>query len=391
MSESTPHKLNNLSCCVIIPTYNNEKTVAQVVHDVKAYAENVIVVNDGSTDGTVAILNDISGIEVIGYPKNRGKGFALQTGFRHAWERGFGYAITIDSDGQHFASDIPLFVEAMEQNPGALIVGSRNLEQENMPGKNSFANKFSNFWFRLETGKRLNDTQSGFRAYPLAANAKSRFFTKKYDFELEILVRSAWKGVPIVSIPIQVFYAPEGERVSHFKPVRDFTRISLLNTVLVLIAFLWVKPFHFVKKLTKKNIRQFVNDHIIHSPEPNSKIALSVTLGVFMGIVPVWGYQMIIAFTLAHLLKLNKVITLVASNISIPPMIPFILFGSFATGAWVMNRPLTLSLDNISFETVTQHLLQYVLGSFIFAIACAVVLGGLTYLILSIFRKTKVK
>lgn len=391
MNADSKHKLNELNCCVIIPTYNNEKTLLQVINDVTLYVDAVIVVNDGSTDSTPNLLQLVKDVYVVEYPKNRGKGYALQAGFKFALEKGFDYAITIDSDGQHFASDIIHFANEIEKNYGALIIGSRNLEQDNMPGKNTFANKFSNFWFKLETGQKLSDTQSGFRAYPLKANAKAKFFTKKYDFELEILVRSAWKGIPIISIPIQVYYAPEGERVSHFKPFKDFTRISILNTFLVLVAFLWVKPFSFVRKLTKENIKKFINEQVIHSPESNKKIALSITLGIFMGILPVWGYQMIIAFSLAHLLKLNKVITLVASNISIPPMIPFILFGSFATGAFVLNQPLNLSLSNISFEIVKKDLLQYIVGSFILAIACAVLMGVISFLLLSIFRKQKVQ
>ena len=391
MSIKTKHQLKNLKCCIIIPTYNNATTLEKVVNDVKEYAQDIIVVNDGSTDPTLQILQNIPDIQIVSYLKNKGKGFALSYGFKFALEKDFDYAITIDSDGQHYASDIPHFVEAMEQNPGVLIIGSRNLIQENMPGKNTFANKFSNFWFRIETGKQLSDTQSGFRVYPLKKNAATKFFTKKYDFELEILVRSAWKGIDIVSIPIQVYYPPEGERISHFKPFRDFTRISLLNTVLVFIAFFWFYPKTFFKKINKKNIKNFFNNHIIHSPESNRKITLSTMLGVFMGIVPVWGYQMIIAFTLAHLFKLNKVITVVASNISIPPMIPFILYGSFATGAILLDHSVTLSIQNITFESVKQSLLQYILGSFVFAIIVALTIGILVYILLSIFRKQQVR
>ena len=112
-------------------------------------------------------------------------------------------------------------------------------------------------------------------------------------------------------------------------------------------------------------------------------------LGVFMGIVPVWGYQMAIAFLLAHLFKLNKVITLVASNISIPPMIPFILFGSYATGAWLLGRVLNFSVENMSFEFVMSSLLQYLLGSIVFAVVCGLLAGLVCYTLLIIFRKPK--
>ncbi|MCL2245800.1 MAG: glycosyltransferase family 2 protein, partial [Lentimicrobiaceae bacterium] len=155
-------------------------------------------------------------------------------------------------DGQHFASDILLFKKAVEKNPDALIVGNRNLTQENMPKKNSFANKFSNFWFALQTGTKLPDTQTGFRLYPLEKMGSLRPFTSRYEAELEILVRCAWRGIKLVSVPIQVYYAPEEERVSHFRPGVDFFRISLLNTLFVVLALVYGYPAKWVRYLMRK-------------------------------------------------------------------------------------------------------------------------------------------
>lgn len=372
---------------IVIPTYNNAATLPAVLHDVLAYGLPVIVVNDGSTDTTADVLHDFSEIEVIAYPQNKGKGFALQTGLKAATEKGYRYALTLDSDGQHYAGDIPAFLAARDEYPDSLIIGARNLTAENMPGKNSFANKFSNFWFRLETGIRLDDTQSGFRLYPLNALKEMRFRTKGYEFEVESIVRAAWKGVRVMNIPINVYYPPKEERVSHFRPLRDFTRISLLNSVLVLIALFWYWPWRFIRSLTKENVKKFIADNITRSPESNLRIALAVALGVCMGIVPVWGYQMVLAALIAHLLGLNKVITLVASNISIPPMIPFILFGSYATGAWVLQRPLSLSLHEVTFDTVKDSLVQYLAGSLLLAFVCGAAAGLLCLLLLSLFRK----
>ena len=117
----------------------------------------------------------------------------MKHGLSQAKKEGFRYAITIDSDGQHFASDIPCFIEAIEKEPDTLLVGARNLASDNMPGKNTFANKFSNFWFRLETGLKLEDTQSGYRLYPLRKmDVQSCWYTAKYEFELEAIVFAAW-------------------------------------------------------------------------------------------------------------------------------------------------------------------------------------------------------
>lgn len=222
--------------CVVIPTYNNATTIQQVINDVLKYIPDIIVVNDGSTDNTAEILEDIDKIDVVTLHKNQGKGRALVAGFREAKKRGFSHAITIDADGQHYPDDIPLFLSAIKQNPKGIIVGSRNLNEENMPQQNTFANKFSNFWFRLQTGINLPDTQSGYRLYCLSTLRGLRWITSRYEAELELLVFAAWAGTKITSIPVRVYYPPLEERVSHFRPIRDFARISILNTILCIVA-----------------------------------------------------------------------------------------------------------------------------------------------------------
>ena len=189
-------RMEALRCCVIIPTYNNAQTIAAVITSVLEYSPYVIVVNDGATDNTPEILGAFKGrIDLVAYSPNRGKGMALRTGIKRAQAKGFRYAITIDSDGQHFADDIPAFLDRVEELPDALIVGARNLQQENMPKKNTFGNKFSNFWFRFQTGISLPDTQSGFRLYPVEKMKGTRYFTTKYEFEIEVMVKAAWRRI----------------------------------------------------------------------------------------------------------------------------------------------------------------------------------------------------
>ena len=234
--------------CVIIPTYNNAGTIAQVISDVAVYCKDVIVVNDGSTDETAVILKRLSiPITLISYPQNKGKGHALVKGFHKAKALGFSHAITIDADGQHFAADIPLFINKMEENPEAIIVGCRNLTEKNMPRQNTFANRFSNFWFRLQTGINLPDTQSGFRLYNLKALRQLSLITSRYEAELELLVFAAWAGCPISSVNVRVYYPPTEERVSHFRPVYDFFRISVLNTILC-VGALFYRSFYFIRQ-----------------------------------------------------------------------------------------------------------------------------------------------
>ncbi len=235
--------IQNHGICVLIPTYNNAGTLSCVLSDVLKYTSNVIVVNDGSTDNTADILDRFKGkIHVVSYAKNKGKGGALKEGFKYAISKGFEYAVTMDSDGQHYASDIPVMVKAIIENPGSLVVGERDLSKVDINGKSSFANKFSNFWFTVQTGKRLKDTQTGYRVYPLKKLYGLSILTSRYEAELELLVFAAWNGVKIVSVPIQVYYPPQLERVSHFKPALDFTRISILNTILCFAAIIYGIP-----------------------------------------------------------------------------------------------------------------------------------------------------
>ena len=379
MNESLTYseRLKLLNAIVIVPTYNNNGTIAAVIEDLKKYASDIMVVNDGSTDNTAEILSNIKDIQVESYPKNQGKGYALKYGLTLAYQRGYRYAITIDADGQHFADDLPVFIEHIEQKPDSLLIGARNLNADNMPGKNTFANRFSNFWYKVETGQTLSDTQSGYRLYPLGKIQNIHFFTSRYEFEVEIIVRAAWRGVNVENIPIKVYYPPVEERVSHFRPFKDFFRISILNTVLVLIAFLFYHPWRFLKALTWTNIKNFFSKNVFNSEESNFRMAASMGWGIFCGIIPLWGYQMVFAALAAHFLKLNKIVALVFSNISVPPMIPFILYGSLWTGAMILGEPIAISFTDISLDNVSQSLLQYLVGSF----SLAIIMGALTTLV----------
>src|SRR5690554_1561947 len=272
-------------CCVLIPTYNNAQFLGPVLQDVGRYCDDIVVVNDGSTDATLSVLAQFPDVQVLSYPKNRGKGHALKKGFRFAWQKGYRYAISIDSDGQHYAKDLVVFLELFRSHPKALIVGARNLNQENMNKQSSFANKFSNFWFRVETGLDLPDTQSGYRLYPLEALHKTSFFTSRYEFEIEVMVRSAWKGVELLSAPIDVFYPVAEERVSHFRPFKDFFRISVLNAVLVLMAFFYHHPRRVFNVYRKKNLRDLWRElrQSLSQLSPK-KTALSI------GLVFLWAF-----------------------------------------------------------------------------------------------------
>ncbi|GAA3761860.1 DUF2062 domain-containing protein [Flavobacterium ginsengiterrae] len=376
--------LDSISFCVIVPTYNNQKTLKRVLDSILDFTSNIIIVNDGSTDETGDILKQYSQLTQIHHPKNMGKGRALRNGFRKAIEQNFEYAITIDSDGQHFPSDIPVFLEEIYNEPNSLLIGSRNMTQENVPRKSSFGNKFSNFWFKFETGIVLEDTQSGFRLYPLKLIPK-QFYTNKFEFEIEVIVRSAWKGITVKNVPVQVLYDP-AERVSHFRPFQDFTRISILNTVLVTNTLLYIKPRDFFRRAKKKGFKKFFLEDILESNDSNFTKSASIALGIFIGISPFWGFQTILLFTFAALFRLNKVIAFLSSNVSFPPFIPLVIYGSLKTGSLFISSDAPLILDSsATLDDIQKNAAQYIVGSLILATVLALSSGLISYVLLTAF------
>jgi glycosyltransferase involved in cell wall biosynthesis len=384
-------KKNNIlekKWCVIIPTYNNEKTLDKVVSDVLLVCSDVIIVNDGSTDKTSEILETyIGNVSILTHSRNKGKGKSLKDAFNFAINKGFEYAITIDSDGQHYPEDIRLFIDKIGLNPNSIIVGARDMTQDGVPKKSSFGNKFSNFWFWVETGISLTDTQTGFRLYPLNKMKGMRFVTNKFEFEIEVIVRMAWKGVQVKEIPIRVKY--DETRVSHFRPFKDFTRISILNTIFFIIAILFYIPQRFLFLIFgKKRIKKIKQDFISQEGTKLQK-SLSIGFGAFMGIIPIWGFQMIVAVLFAYLFKLNKVIVLITSNISIPPLIPFILFGSYLSGHLLIGGEELSFSNTINLDSIQSVMKQYLIGSVVFAIILGAIFFSISYILMSITNKNR--
>jgi glycosyltransferase involved in cell wall biosynthesis len=375
-------------CCVLIPTYNNAQVLKQVLEEVIQVTHQVLVVNDGSTDGTAAILKEFPQIQVYSKPKNQGKGMALRDGFKKACELGYDYAITMDSDGQHFASDLAGFIRLLPQHQNALVIGARNMDQKGVPGKSSFGNKFSNFWFKVETGKDLPDTQSGYRLYPIRKLHHFFWITWKYEFEIEVIVRAAWAGIDVFCIPIKVYYPPQTERITHFRPFQDFSRISVLNTILVLITFLWIKPRDFFRNLFRKSWKQILIEMFADPNESDYVKAASVGLGLFMGIFPVWGLQLVIGLSLCQVLKLNKSLFVLFANISFPVNIPLIIWASHFFGGFFVPNPADFPLSaDLKLDDIPKLGHQYLIG----ATALSFLAGILGFFLSFLFMMAKAK
>lgn len=377
-------RFKQLKCCVLIPTYNNHKTIESVIQSTLEYCDEVIVVNDGCTDNTKEILTKYPQLKVVTHEHNKGKGLGLRNGFKKAVELGFDYVISIDSDGQHFPSDFILFLNKIETEPGSLIIGARNMTVDNVPTKSTFGNKFSNFWFWAETGIQLPDTQSGYRLYPVQRMKKIWFFTTKFEFEIEAIVKSAWRGIPVVSVPVSVYYAPQEERVTHFRPSRDSIRISFLNAYLTILALAFWRPIMLLRAFTWRNFKKMWKEQIIAAHESAGNKAISVGVGLFFGIVPIWGFQFALAILSAVFFKLNKFIVGLAAQISVPPMIPFILYASVKTGEFVLNENVQLDLTKLLSIDALRGFYVYIIGAIILSIIVGIIGTIITWLFLKL-------
>ena len=396
-----------MKICIIIPCYNHASTVFAVVRAAETYCP-VIIVDDGSTPplheapvrsrrGDEAdaaanqespprhlggyLVSELPGCTMLRLEKNSGKGAALRVGFQHAFEQGYTLAITMDSDGQHFAEDLPKFLEAARTHPGAMLVGVRDFIAAGCPTHRRRSNAVSTFWFRAETGVRLGDTQCGFRCYPLALTQKLKARSGRYAFELEFMVRASWMGTPLVAVPVKCTYAADQIRSSHVRPVVDLAHITFMN--IGLVAQSWTVPRSLraawsrgEKTSFRKALAEFFSEHA-HDPW---RMSLAVGLGLFLGIAPLWGFQTLATAVAAHWLRLNKAIAVLASNISIPPILPFILYAALALGHWMFTgHTLDFTPDQMTKAKVLEYVWHWFIGSLVLATLVGTLGIGITY------------
>lgn len=227
-----------IRCSIVIPAYNHGKHVREVVEKARAVKFPVIVVDDGSTDSTAQVLQTIPHVTVIRHEKNLGKGASLLSGFASALNTA-DWAVTLDADGQHNPEDIPLLTRAVPEGERPIMVGRRvGMDREDVPWTSRWGRGFSNFWVWVCCGEWLSDSQCGFRCYPLPETLNLGVKSTRFQFEVEVLVRAVWSGIPIVEAPVRAFYAPAEERVSHFRPWLDFWRNTVVFAKLLAMRIL---------------------------------------------------------------------------------------------------------------------------------------------------------
>lgn len=210
---------------VIIPVYNHAALIREVVKKTLPLGFPVIVVDDGSTDRSFDAIKDIPGIHILRHRVNCGKGAALKTGFDRAAAIA-DWAITIDADGQHNPLDARAMIQAIPEEGPCIILGMRRRMKAKAPWTSTFGRKFSNFWVAVSGGPRVQDSQSGFRIYPLPATCRLPVRADRYQYEVEVLVHARRNKIGVREVPVTVDYQPGGQRISHFRPFIDFMRNS---------------------------------------------------------------------------------------------------------------------------------------------------------------------
>lgn len=390
MSEKPEEAYDGPRTLVVVPVYNHRKGVREVAARALALGWPVLVVDDGSTDGSLECVADLP-TERLRLPENRGKGSAILAGARRARELGYQAILTIDADGQHDPADAAAILETGASRWPCIVIGARRMETEHVPRSSLFGRDFSNMWVRIECGRTLPDTQSGYRLYPVEFLLRTRFLTRRYTFEIEALVRGSWAGLPLLSTPVSVFYPPAGERVSHFHKLRDNLRLSWLHTLLVTRALIpWphrriypgeseaapapsiFQPGRYFQALCRE-----------HSG--SAQLAAAVWVGIFLGALPIIPFGIAATVYACHKLHLNKLAAVGAGNLCCAPFVPFLcvelgyylIHGRF----WYQFNRHTL-LDQLHYR-----LWEWLLGALVIGPLLGAVGALLAYLTLKALRR----
>ncbi len=363
---------------IVIPAYNHASAVRRVAEAALRIHKPVIVVDDGSTDETAESLHGLK-LNIVRHERNNGKGAAILTGAREASRLGMTHIVTIDADGQHDPADFLRFLPLIGANPDAIIVGCRSFDRR-APRLSKFGRTFSNFWLRVQTGIRVGDAQSGYRAYPLAVLNQLKLRETGYAFEIEVLVKAAWAGVSLIDIVVSVYYPPPGDRVSHFSLYRDNLRLARLNTLLTVRALLplprrrisgtgtAISIFHPVRSL-----KILLMENLLPS-----RLAAAAGLGVFLGALPLIACHTLIILATAAFFRLNKVTAVSASQICMPPLVPAICI---ETGYLLRHGSLLtdVSLQTLGYQGL-ERIFEWLIGSLIIGPVLAIATGGVIYI-----------
>ena len=368
----------------IIPVYNNEATIPNVVVGLWRQVNDIIIVNDGSTDQTGAHIKELEeqcqpplSLQVKAFECNFGKGKALREGFSQALSSGYSHAITVDADGQHLPSDAALFLKKIHDSPDTLWIGDRVIpfQQSKQPLHSRAGRIFGAFWYRFFTDKKIRDTQCGFRAYPLRQIESLGCKGFGFDFEQEALIAAAWNGIPVKSVPIHLYYPPRGKSISHFRPLKDFASIFRVNSKAALIKIFM--PWRAVG-ISGKGWRHNLLFLFTSAASP-SVASRSLAAGVFMGIMPIYGFQVALLTAMTPVLRLHWPLAFLGVNISCAPLLPFVIAAGIKVGKIIVPL-LPFTMPRLLWaHAFAKGGVEWFMGSAVIAIIAGIMVFGLSY------------
>jgi glycosyltransferase involved in cell wall biosynthesis len=399
---------------VLLPSYNNATKLRPVLDAVCSLDLPTLLVDDGSTDGTAQVVQeflnerDVMTFHQFRHAVNRGKGAALRTGFLWAAERGFTHAICIDTDGQHDVADAPALLAASEAEPTALVIGCRNANDPAYPKASRIGRRWANLTILLSSGRRVEDSQSGYRVYPIGLTQAVRCISGRYGYEGEMLIRSGWADTPLVEVPIRVIYPPRDQRISHFRPWRDTLHTYMIYGLLSLRAVIpwpyvkWPPPEQRKREDRPKRswwkrllnwadprelIRQVRADEV-----SRMRVAAGLGVGVLVANIPIYPVQTLFSLYLAKRLHLHPLAAVLGSQAAFPPMGAVLSFAAIYVGRLLLTGQPPAWSDFEGFTAMSWSDMHVLMRSYFFAwwiggILLGLILGWATFLIcVALFR-----
>jgi len=383
MEQASSSLLEHIWCA--IPVYNNKDTLTAVAMECRSLIPQVVVVDDGSTDADVEELLSSSDITVLRHARNRGKGEAIRTALWYVKDQGGRFMITIDADGQHHPRDIEKFIPLLEEDDTSIVVGCRNFDEGSIPRKSRVGREIGNLWLRIETGVSIEDSQSGFRAYPVEYLSQLKLAGSHFDFEVEVLARAVWAGLKLKSVPVGVWYPEPGLRVSSFRPFVDNFRISSMHARLVgrrLLPF----PHRNLIPSAEERLDPRVLLHpirmmtaLIAENATPGLLGVSAAVGSFLATLPLISLHTVVIVYFATRLRLNRVMAVAVQNLCMPPFVPMVcieLGYRMRYGEWLTEFSKRTILSELH-----QRLFEWLLGSLVVAPIAAVLVGGAVFLV----------
>jgi glycosyltransferase involved in cell wall biosynthesis len=335
--------------CLVLPTYNNAGTLGEVVSASLRLGFPTYVVNDGSTDGTAAVLASLAGepgLHLLEHPVNGGKAAAMLTGFYAALADGCTHAATIDTDGQLDPLQARELLDLAAQCPRALVLGARSTKIERYPLKSKLGRGTANLLIFLECGAKVSDSQCGLRVYPLGLIRDVPVRSGRFGFETEVITRAAWAGCEIVESPVRCTYAAPGKRITHFRPLVDTLRAAGLHARLLARGLSpwphrrWPARADDGRSLWRRFVDWMNPLPAWRTARENGEgrpLAAALGVGVFIANLPLYGLHSVLGLWAARKFRLQPMAVITGSLVATPPLGPVLIAAGIALGHLVLR------------------------------------------------------